>query len=141
MENLQIVFTTEEILKNSAFVDVRGYKIKDVKIYVLDCYYNYKLTFEEIYSKLLLYTIKKGTLENPHKKLLNIRNVYKETLNIMDRLVLEQKKEFKYIIKVDDMKDLLVDWHYELNVTLLRDNDSYKLLDNSVDDIIIKVIL
>lgn len=140
MENLQVL-TTEEILKNTEVIDSSEYKIKDAKIYVLDCYRNYKLTFENIYSKLLLYTIKKGSLENPDTKLLNIRNIYTETLNIMDSLVMKQKKEFKYIINVNDMQDLLIDVHYELNVNLLRKNSSYKLLDNSVDDIFIRKII
>lgn len=140
MENLQVL-TTEEILKNIEVIDSSEYKIKDAKIYVLDCYRNYKLTFENIYSKLLLYTIKKGSLENPDTKLLNIRNIYTETLNIMDSLVMKQKKEFKYIINVNDMQDLLIDVHYELNVNLLRKNSSYKLLDNSVDDIFIRKII
>lgn len=140
MENLRVL-TTEEILKNIEVIDLREYKIKDAKIYVLDCYRNYKLTFENIYSKLLLYTIKKGSSENPDTKLLNIRNIYTETLNIMDSLVMIQKKEFKYIISVNDMQDLLIDVHYELNVNLLRKNSSYKLLDNSVDDIFIRKII
>lgn len=140
MENLRVL-TTEEILKNTEVIDLREYKIKDAKIYVLDCYRNYKLTFENIYSKLLLYTIKKGSLENPDIKLLNIKNIYTETLNIMDSLVMKQKKDFKYIINVNDMQDLLIDLHYELNVTLLRENGSYKLLGNWVDDIIIRKII
>lgn len=140
MENLRVL-TTEEILKNIEVIDSSEYKIKDAKIYVLDCYRNYKLTFENIYSKLLLYTIKKGSLENPDIKLLNIKNIYTETLNIMDSLVMKQKKDFKYIINVNDMQDLLIDLHYELNVTLLRENGSYKLLGNWVDDIIIRKII
>lgn len=140
MENLRVL-TTEEILKNIEVIDSSEYKIKDAKIYILDCYQNYKLTFENIYSKLLLYTIKKGSSYNPNKKLLNIKNVYTETLNIMDSLVLKQKKDFKYIINVNDMQDLLIDVHYELNVNLLRKNSSYKLLDNSVDDIFIRKII
>lgn len=140
MENSRVL-TTEEILKNIEVIDSSEYKIKDAKIYILDCYQNYKLTFENIYSKLLLYTIKKGSSHNPNKKLLNIKNVYTETLNIMDSLVLKQKKDFKYIINVNDMQDLLIDLHYELNVTLLRENGSYKLLGNWVDDIIIRKII
>lgn len=140
MENLRVL-TTEEILKNIEVIDSSEYKIKDAKIYVLDCYRNYKLTFANIYSKLLLYTIKKGSLENPDIKLLNIKNIYTETLNIMDSLVMKQKKDFKYIINVNDMQDLLIDFHYELNVTLLRENGSYKLLGNWVDDIIIRKVI
>lgn len=140
MENSRVL-TTEEILKNIEVINSSEYKIKDAKIYILDCYQNYKLTFENIYSKLLLYTIKKGSSHNPDIKLLNIKNIYTETLNIMDSLVMKQKKDFKYIINVNDMQDLLIDLHYELNVTLLRENGSYKLLGNWVDDIIIRKII
>ncbi|RGW98169.1 hypothetical protein [Paraclostridium sordellii] len=133
------MLSNEEILKNIEVIYVKDYHIKNIRAYVLDCYYSYEKVFTQIYSELLLNTINKRILGNQEKNMIDIRNVYTETLNILDKIAFQQQNKFKYIIKVSDIQELLLDLHYELNTELINNETDYRIIDNSVDAILIKI--
>lgn len=119
-----------------------GYSFKDVKINIMEQLGDYEENFETIYNLLLAYTINKAFIEFPNSEYINIKDVFTTVLNILDaeldkQYIMYEKVNKKFLN--DDIAFELQDSSYKLNEKYINDNTFYRIINNSVDDILLRV--
>lgn len=116
-------------------VNPRGYKLKNVKMYVMETICEYVQNFETLYTELLKYTISKAYLTDPYAQSYNLIAVYDEVLELLDceldRQYIQYLNVKKSNINIKSILDDLEASAERINFEILT-KYKYKILTNSI---------